>query len=167
MPALCGAVDGRSPNTTGTCLAAIRLTPAPPSRRLIFVRRVLVLLVVQALIATSGVVSLLHIHSYGDHDHPEHHHGLAAHEHHGTRPHSPDDTVRLETCDPRRHTMSFAFMCVGPPQSHPIDAEFVQPSIPVPELPEHPAVGPRDIRGHGPPALDLTSPRAPPTIFPA
>lgn len=120
-----------------------------------------------ALIAGSADVSALHIHAYIEHDHPEHHHGLAAHEHQATRAHSEDDTVHLEGCDPSQHTISLVFVCAAPPQAQAVDAEFVTPAIAAPELHLHPAVDITDVRVHGPPLSAQASPRAPPLIFPA
>jgi hypothetical protein len=134
------------------------------SYRLMVVHRALALLLIPALIATSGVVSVLHTHAYTDHDHPDHHHGLAAHEHHAEPARAGDGTAHLEGCDPGKHAVSFAFVCANPSQVHAVDAEIGPPVSLVPELQIEPAVGYADVRVHGPPARTQSSPRAPPVI---
>jgi hypothetical protein len=129
------------------------------------VHRVLALLLVPALIATSGVSFALHTHAYTDHDHPEHHHGLSVHHHDGTPTRAADGAARLDTCDPAQHTVSFAVACAAPPQHHAVDAEVgPRPSL-SPELRVEPAVGDADVRVHGPPSRTQASPRAPPLKF--
>jgi hypothetical protein len=128
---------------------------------------VLALLLIPALTATSGVASLLHTHDYTDHDHPEHHHGLAAHEHH-TAPSHPDDGVaHLEGCDPGKHTTSFTFVCAPPPHVHAVDAEITLLASPTPKLQIERTVRYAEVRVHGPPLRTQASPRAPPLIAPA
>jgi hypothetical protein len=124
---------------------------------------VLALLLIPALTATSGLVSLLHTHAYPDHDHPEHHHGLSAHEHHAAASHS-DDVAHLEGCDPGKHTVSYAFVCAAPPQVHAADAELTLPATPSVEVQIERTVRHTDIRVHGPPPRTQSSPRAPPLI---
>jgi hypothetical protein len=129
------------------------------------VHRALASLLIPALIATSGVVSLLHTHAYNDHDHPEHHHGLAAHEHHAEPSHPDDDGLaHVEGCDPGKHAVSFAFVSASPPQVHGVDAENAPPAPLIPELQIARAVRYADLRVHGPPARTQSSPRAPPVI---
>jgi len=128
------------------------------------VHRALALLLIPALIATSGVASLLHTHAYDDHDHPEHHHGLSAHGHHAEPAHPDDGLPHLEGCDPGKHTVSFAFVCATPPQVHAVDAELCLPASPVLELQPGRAVRHTDVRVHGPPPRTQASPRAPPLI---
>jgi flavin-dependent dehydrogenase len=128
------------------------------------VHRVLALLLIPALIATSGVVSSLHTHAYDDHDHPEHHHGLAIHEHHALPAHSDDGLPHVEGCDPGKHAVPFAFVCAAPPQVHAVDAVISLPGSPTPELQIERAIRHTDVRVHGPPSPAHTSPRAPPAI---
>ena len=129
--------------------------------------RALASLLIPALMATSGVASLLHTHAYNDHDHPEHHHGLAAHEHHEEPADPGDGTAHLEGCDPGKHAVSFAFVCATPPHLHAVDAEIGPSASLIPELRIESAVGYSDVRVHGPPLRSQSSPRAPPLIFPA
>jgi hypothetical protein len=128
------------------------------------VHRALALLLIPALIATSGVASLLHTHAYDDHDHPEHHHGLSAHEHHAALSHPDDVLPHLEGCDPGRHTVSFAFVCAAPLQVHAVDAELTLPATPAPGKQIERSVRHTDVRVHGPPLRTQASPRAPPLI---
>ena len=132
-----------------------------------FVHRALASLLIPALIATSSVMTSLHTHAYDDHDHPEHHHGLAAHDHHAEPPHPVDGTAHLEGCDPGTHAVSFVFVCATPPEMHGVDAEIGPPASLVPELRAQRPVGYADVRVHGPPPRTHASPRAPPLIAPA
>jgi hypothetical protein len=120
-------------------------------------------LLIQALVATTGVAGSLHTHAYGDHDHPEHRHGISAHEHHGVA-HPEDGTAHLKGCDPGSHTVSLTFTCAALLREHAIDAETVLPASAAPQLQIEPAVGYVDVRVHGPPPLTAASPRAPPVI---
>jgi hypothetical protein len=129
------------------------------------VHRDLALLLIPALIATSGMASSLHAHAYGDHDHPEHHHGLAvAHEHREAPAYGHNEPARLVRCDPSQHSMSFTFVCAGPPPVHAADAELPPPSSLSPERRIECTLERTDVRVHGPPARTHASPRAPPVI---
>ena len=127
--------------------------------------RALALLLIPALIATSGAVSLLHTHVYDDHDHPEHHHGLAAHEHQPVVADNEDGRPHLESCDPGEHAVSLTFVCAAPPQVHALDADIDPPQSLAPQHEIKLAAQPTDVRVHGPPPRTLTSPRAPPAIL--
>jgi hypothetical protein len=119
--------------------------------------------------STSSQVSLLHIHLYSDHDHPEHHHGLAAHEHYRPVPHHDDDdnASHLESCEPGDHAVALTMGCTPPPPGHAIDG--VCPNLILAGLlvPIRPVNEVTDIRVHGPPPLTQAPPRAPPLIVPA
>jgi hypothetical protein len=130
------------------------------------VRRALAPILISALAATSSLVSL-HAHASRDHDHPEHHHGLSAHEHHLTPGHPDDDIARLEECDPAAHVVPFVFVCVAPHQVHHADAEPNGLAAFSLQLRIELAIGWRDVRVHGPPTRTDAPPRAPPLIFPA
>lgn len=127
-------------------------------------RRALALLLVPALIATSGVASLLHTHAYRDHHHPEHEHGLSAHEHRGTSKPAVDGADRVERCDPAGHVVSFKFLCEAAPQAHTADAEFILPAAPCVEMQVQRGLRHQDVRVHGPPPRTQGPPRAPPLI---
>jgi hypothetical protein len=110
---------------------------------------------------TSPQLSALHIHRYIDHDHPEHHHGPAAHEHRATHPDGADG-IHLEACDPGQHAMTVVFACAAPPQVDARDAEEMASRNPAPPLGAHPLVRRHEIRAHGPPFVRTAPPRAPP-----
>jgi hypothetical protein len=131
------------------------------SHRLIAVPRFLALLLVFALTATSSVAALVHTHAYRDHDHPEHHHGLSAHEHYGPASHPRDGVARLEGCDPGKHTVSFIFISAAP-QTQALDAELTFLASAILEIHSEGIVRDRDVRVHGPPVPRQSSPRAPP-----
>jgi len=128
------------------------------------VRRVLALLLILSLTATSGLASWLHTHAYGDHDHSEHHHGLSAHAHQAARSQPDGGAAQLEGCDPGQHVLSFAFISAAPPQVHLVDTELMLPAAPVPEVRLERTTRHRDVRVHSPPALAQAPPRAPPVI---
>jgi hypothetical protein len=115
--------------------------------------------------ATSGLASRLHTHAYDDHDHPEHHHGLTAHEHH-TAPARPDAAPRrLEDCDPGQHAVPFAFMFAAPAPPPALAAEVLDLLTTAAPAPRIGAAGRHaDVRVHGPPARTQAPPRAPPLL---
>lgn len=119
-------------------------------------------LVAVAFVAISVSAPTLHTHAYGDHDHPEHRHGLAMHEHHGLSRHATDDTVRVEDCDPGQHAVAVSLRCVPPPHVPTVDAVDTVPAVIEPDLTATVRVSLADVRAHGPPLLVRTSPRAPP-----
>lgn len=133
------------------------------------VPRVVAILLGLALASTPGRVSALHIHAYTDHDHPEHHHGLATHEHHrlASLQDDDDDAPHFESCDPGQHAVSFAMACTPLLQAHAIDAESASPSAFGPLVPVCSVRGLTDVRVHGPPSLTQAPPRGPPLTFPA
>lgn len=122
------------------------------------------LLLIPALIAIPGVLASLHTHAYDDHDHPEHHHGLSAHDHEAVPVHPDDGLPRLEGCDPGQHVISFAFVCAVPPQVHAVDAEITLPASPGSDFQVERTARHTDVRVHGPPPFSQASPRAPPLI---
>ena len=133
------------------------------------VPRVIPVVLGLVLASTSGQVSALHIHAYTDHDHPEHHHGLAAHEHHRSAPHHDEDhdAVHLESCDPGQHAVSVTMGCAPVPHVDAIDAQCANSSLVEPLVPVRSVQPFTDVRVHGPPPLTQAPPRAPPLIFPA
>jgi hypothetical protein len=140
------------------------LTFITVSHTLIVVHRVLALLLITALIATSAMEPLLHTHVYTDHDHPEHHHGLAAHQHELEPAHPDDATTGVEACDAGEHAVSFASVCAAVPQVPVFLVEVGAPALPVPDLPNWQPLGYTDVRVHGPPPRSTAPPRAPPLI---
>ena len=141
------------------------LTFTTSFHRLIVVYRSLAFLLIPALVAASGAVSPLHTHVYGDHDHPEHHHGPAVHEHQPVVAHPEDGRAHLEGCSPGRHAVSLTFVCATPPQVHAQDADVNIPGSPTPPLEIEFAAQHTDIRVHGPPPRAQASPRAPPATL--
>ncbi|HEY7443164.1 MAG TPA: hypothetical protein VH701_12145 [Vicinamibacterales bacterium] len=127
--------------------------------------RVLALLLIPALIAIPGAGSLLHTHAYTDHDHPEHHHGLAAHEHYEVRAHPDDNSAHLEGCDPGKHVVRFSSLCVAVPQVHVVVALFNVPALSAPSFRPLLTVRYPDVRVHGPPPHPQSPPRAPPLTY--
>ena len=135
------------------------------SHKLIDVYRLVALLLVPALMATSATTSLVHTHAYSDHDHPEHHHGLSAHEHHGTAStasHPRDGVARLEGCEPGKHAVSLTFVCAAP-QVHTLHAELTLVVSGTSNIEPGEIVHDNDVRVHGPPGPPESSPRAPPS----
>jgi hypothetical protein len=123
------------------------------------------------LMWSAGHRSTLHVHAYFDHDHPEHHHGLAAHEHHPAGVHDDDHEeagagLKLESCDPGTHVVTVAMACAQLPPVQVVDGESGDLTV-LPELvPQEPWTERTDVRVHGPPGLSQTSPRGPPIHLP-
>jgi hypothetical protein len=136
------------------------------------VRRVLALVLAQALVVSASVGSSLHVHEYVGHDHPDHHHGPASHEHHhsalaGGADHfaSEDHDVpafQEDSCDPGRHAVALTMGCAQVPQVHVDIAELPSPSVSMPAVPVKSAVAVTDVRVHGPPFDPRVPSRAPP-----
>jgi hypothetical protein len=133
------------------------------------VQRFVTILLGFVMASASGQVSPLHIHQYTGHDHPEHHHGLAAHEHHRSVPHqdNDDDVVHMEPCDPGQHAVSITMGSAPLPQANALDVECANPSVLELLVPLRSVHRFADVRVHGPPPLTQVPPRAPPLIFPA
>lgn len=143
------------------------MTSLRSSRRLLVVHRSLALLLIAAVIATPGISSWLHTHAYDGHDHPEHHHGLAAHQHHVAHSRTEEGTAHLGRCDPGMHVVHFVYVCATPPQVQGVDAELRLPDLPVPQSRIQGTIRHADLRAHAPPPRTDASPRAPPLIGPA
>ena len=105
----------------------------------------------------------LHTHAYGDHDHPEHHHGLAVHDHQRLDHHAAESTARVEGCDPGRHAIAISFGCLPPPQALTVDAVDAMLAVIGPDLTTDARVSLTEVRAHSPPLHKRTSPRAPPS----
>jgi hypothetical protein len=124
---------------------------------------VLALLLIPALAATSGVTSLLHTHAYNDHDHPEHHHGPALHEHHYSEVAQPDRAeVTLESCDPGEHAVSVSLGWASLPNLHVVDSECGHTFTSDPLIIVCSITDRCDVRVHGPPSHSRIPSRAPP-----
>jgi hypothetical protein len=131
------------------------------------VQRLLAVVLGMTLAASAGQSPAAHTHLYRDHDHPEHHHGPAAHEHQIDATHDSGEGVHLESCDPGEHAVAIVLFVVPPPQAPAVDAEFVAPAPAAPALQLQHTVDITDIRVHGPPRRSQSSPRAPPISIPA
>lgn len=132
------------------------------------VRRLLVSSLAIAFAATSSGVSTLHTHVYLEHDHPEHHHGLASHEHHTSRvAHTQDDEhgVIGESCeDPGEHAVSISTGAVSSASPELIAAKAACAFVGAALVPTRSLVDRHDVRAHGPPSHRTVPARAPPSI---
>jgi len=135
-----------------------------------WVIRVVTIVLALAALAASGPLRMLHVHGYEEHDHPDHHHGPAAHSHTAARPLHQDvrtgdaGAIRLESCDPGAHVVPVAFTCVPPLRPH---VPVVEPTV-VAQI-RLPPVAPTsfpvsDTRAHSPPRLTDAPLRAPPLV---
>ena len=135
-------------------------------------RRLVAFLLAQALVVSTSAASPLHVHEYVGHDHPAHHHGPAAHEHHDLAPadqdHHPDTgdedhlVWQADPCEPGRHAVAVSMGCACIIQAHIDLAELPGPTIVVASAPIRSAVPFTDVRVHGPPFDPRTPSRAPP-----
>jgi hypothetical protein len=135
--------------------------------------RAVVAIVAVAMLTISGSSALQHVHGYADHDHPDHHHGLASHTH---RPlarqlqhdfEGLDHAAQLDGCDPGTHVVSVVFTGVVP-RSEPAPVPVMLETVVV-SFTEHVwrTVTPSDVRAHSPPRLTDAPLRAPPLVHPA
>jgi hypothetical protein len=132
------------------------------------VRRIVAIVLGVALISTVGQASALHTHVYGDHDHQEHHHGLAVHDHHSeTTDLAEADTPRLASCDPARHAVTLVWGCADCASRSPAVSAYDTPAVLHAPVRSHTAIATTDVRVHGPPPPGQTLSRAPPVSNPA
>lgn len=132
----------------------------------------------QALIVWPILPSPLHVHEYIGHDHPDHQHGPASHEHHpssasaeqahhGQEEDEDQQAAHVESCDPGMHAAAVAIGRAQVPQPRVDLGELPGPMIVAPAAPVRSAIPVVDVRVHGPP-FDLRIPaRAPPLTSPA
>lgn len=133
-------------------------------------RRLVAFLLAQSLIASTSVASSLHVHEYVGHDHPDHHHGPAVHDHPGTADrdhhgHADDEAHpawEADPCGPGRHAVAVSIGCASVPPMNVDLAELPGPTLAVPSSPIRSAVPFTDVRVHGPPFDARTASRAPP-----
>lgn len=117
------------------------------------------------------MASALHVHEYVGHDHPDHHHGPATHEHghlvvadrehHSVEEHD-DPAIEAESCDPGRHAVTVSMGCAYVPQVHVDFAALPGPTSEAASSPTRSAIALTDVRVHGPPFDARTPSRAPP-----
>jgi hypothetical protein len=139
------------------------LTGLRAFRTLTLVRRLAALLLVPSLLAMSGPA--LHTHAYDDHDHPEHQHGLASHEHlDDVAARRDDGGTHVEGCDPGEHAVEVAFLSAAPQPPPAVEGVSNLATLARPITRHGPAVRHTDVRAHGPPSRTQSSPRAPPPI---
>jgi hypothetical protein len=102
------------------------------------VRRFVAFLLAQALIVSTSVASSLHVHEYVSHDHPDHRHGPAAHDHdhpatadrdHHSLAGEDHPAWQADPCEPGRHAVSVSMTCACIPQAHVDFAELPGPTI--------------------------------------
>lgn len=128
------------------------------------VRRIVAALLIPAFLGISSLVALLHTHVYEAHEHAEHQHGLAAHEHHSRPAHRPEAAPIIERCEPGLHAKAFTFIATTPQPIPTIDAALIPAVLKVPAPPIKRALAPADVRVHGPPPRGPSSSRAPPSF---
>ena len=139
-------------------------------------RRLVAFVLIQALAASTSMGSSLHVHEYIGHDHPDHHHGPATHEHqhdraalddrdhHGLAAGEEDDhqAWQADPCEPGRHAVAVGGVCACIPQAHVDLAELTGPAVVALGAPIRSTVPFTDVRVHGPPFDARTPARAPP-----
>ena len=128
------------------------------------VHRIVAALLIPAFLGISSLVARLHTHAYEAHQHPEHQHGLAAHEHLAPPVHRHDSGPIIERCEPRQHAKAFTFIATTPQPIPTVDAALIPAVVTVPTPSVEPALAPADVRVHGPPPRALSSSRAPPSF---
>jgi hypothetical protein len=125
-----------------------------------------------ALLAGTGSLPLLHVHLYGEHDHPDHHHGPALHSH-GHRaleqaaPGRGPARPQVGPCGPDAHVLALQ-ATLAPSPDYPLS--LLVPAKAAPALaaaPLRPLVARREVRAHSPPGLTDSPLRAPPSHLPA
>jgi hypothetical protein len=135
------------------------------------VRRALALSSLLAIVAMWGGVPLLHVHAYGDHEHSEHRHGLAAHEHaHASAlvsHHTDTRQPTLESCEPGQHVVSLVMRGATVSVFSIVLIETESPTAARPQSPLLALPPFDDVRVHGPPERARPPARAPPLAFPA
>jgi hypothetical protein len=136
------------------------------------VRRLVAFALIQALAVSTSMAASLHVHEYLGHDHPDHHHGPASHDHQQPptvdrdhHAHADDEdhpAWQADPCEPGRHATGVSMTCACVPQAHVDLAEVPQLSLVRPIAPARAAVAVIDVRVHGPPFDARIPARAPP-----
>jgi hypothetical protein len=136
------------------------------------VRRLVAFALVQALAVSTSMASSLHVHEYVGHDHPEHHHGPAAHDHHDLAPADQDDHTdagdedhlawQADPCEAGRHAVVVSMGCAWIMHGHIDLAELPGLTIVVASATIRSALPFTDVRVHGPPFDPRIPSRAPP-----
>jgi hypothetical protein len=141
------------------------------------VRRLLALVLAVATFSSVGTVASLHVHEYVGHDHPEHHHGLAVHDHdadsriegghHGDVDDDHELSIEAVSCRAGRHAVGIRTTWTNVHQVHVDLAEIPGPALVIPAPLNRPGFAITDVRVHGPPSLRQLPARAPPVSQPA
>jgi hypothetical protein len=141
------------------------------------VRRFLALVLAAALPLSAASSVSLHVHEYLDHEHPEHQHGIAAHDHRDARllhsdPHTAanDDhplSIEAGPCNAGSHAVGITIVGASLPDVRVDVAGLPGPALAGPRAPVRSALRITDIRVHGPPFLHRLAARAPPVSLPA
>jgi hypothetical protein len=122
-------------------------------------------------LGTGASLPTLHAHVYGDHDHPEHHHGPAVHTHARAAtarlPVADAPAARIGPCEPGEHAIGLAAALVAGPDAIGFPVAPVLSRGLFPLVGEAPAAARRDVRAHSPPRLTDGPLRAPPALRPA
>jgi hypothetical protein len=138
------------------------------------VRRSLAVLLAAALSLAPVAATSLHVHTYVGHDHPEHHHGPAVHDHHSfpLAPHADHETVDShdeagtavtpDACDPGDHAAAVKIACADRSAVHATLAELPRRPIVSPSMRPSRPLAITDTRAHSPPAGPCLPARAPP-----
>src|SRR5688572_22365501 len=117
------------------------------------------------------MASSLHVHEYIGHDHPDHHHGPAVHDHDhpatADRDHHDDEdrdhpAWQADPCEPGRHAVTIGAACACIPRAQVDLAELPGPAVVLAGAPIRSTVPFTDVRVHGPPFGARTPARAPP-----
>ena len=135
-------------------------------------RRFVACAIVQALVVSTAAGVSLHVHEYLGHDHPEHHHGPASHDHHHTAIADNDHgdetedhsltAFQADSCDPGQHAVAVTMGYAQVPQLYVDIAEQTGPTGGVPAEPVESVAPVTDVRVHGPPFDPRIPSRAPP-----
>jgi hypothetical protein len=123
-----------------------------------------------AALAASGPGAMLHVHAYEGHDHPDHHHGPAAHSHGQGDHYEHQDKKpgpRIEACDPGAHALTVVFTCVSPTAHQAPLADTTVADVTSPATVVVRGATITDVRAHSPPRLTDAPLRAPPVVHPA
>jgi hypothetical protein len=123
------------------------------------------------MLAVGGSVPFLHAHTYSEHDHPEHRHGPAAHQHRHAQTivdrHHGDDRPTIESCEPGQHAVSLVMR--GTTVSV-FSIAMIETESPTGVSPTRSLIAFarfEDVRVHSPPDRPRPPARAPPLALPA
>lgn len=128
-------------------------------------RRVLFACLAIVMLWSSTGRASMHVHAYTGHDHVDHHHGPATHDHDRHAP-ANGDGERFPSCDPGAHAIFLASATTTVPTAAVFSVPFDSVEL-YAVAPECACCGPVyaiDVRQHSPPRCTPQSPRAPPSF---